>query len=447
MAENMKASTLVDENGNVVEVVDAEARAGHFDFEDKAPTTGEELITEGKWTSAGWSGNFADGFSHTSGNTTPLCFALPDNRQVAKKWYRIEFKTDVSMTETNLRVRIGNSELFELYGLGLPASDTIILGLYAPEEEPLEFVPDNTFTGRIYDISLKEITGISEPNFVFTAPDGSRALEMRVTNDPRNPSYFFGSESGERNLYNGVGENIGVGVAALKNNTTGFWNIAFCGDALRENTVGSRNIALGHVALANNTTGHRNIALGTFALTHNTNGYHNLAIGADCLDHNTSGYKNVAIGFAAMYTGTTGYQNTTIGTHALNRVTNGFQNTAIGTNALYNQTWHQQNVGVGYQAGFGCKGSYNVCLGAMAGFNEFTGNRNILIGYNVNASSASAANELNIGNLIKGSMGSGNKYAEIDGGLQINALPTTDPAIAGRLWNDNGTVKVSAGEA
>ena len=41
----------------------------------------------------------------------------------------------------------------------------------------------------------------------------------------------------------------------------------------------------------------------------------------------------------------------------------------------------------------------------------------------------------------------------IDGGLKINAanidftgLGTTDPAVAGRLWNNEGTLKISSGE-
>jgi hypothetical protein len=29
--------------------------------------------------------------------------------------------------------------------------------------------------------------------------------------------------------------------------------------------------------------------------------------------------------------------------------------------------------------------------------------------------------------------------------ISMTALPTTDPAVAGRLWNDAGTLKVSAG--
>jgi cytoskeletal protein CcmA (bactofilin family) len=29
--------------------------------------------------------------------------------------------------------------------------------------------------------------------------------------------------------------------------------------------------------------------------------------------------------------------------------------------------------------------------------------------------------------------------------ISMTALPTSDPAVAGRLWNDGGTLKVSAG--
>ena len=38
-------------------------------------------------------------------------------------------------------------------------------------------------------------------------------------------------------------------------------------------------------------------------------------------------------------------------------------------------------------------------------------------------------------------------YADFqaDGNVDFTALPTTDPAVAGRLWNDSGTVKISAG--
>ena len=34
---------------------------------------------------------------------------------------------------------------------------------------------------------------------------------------------------------------------------------------------------------------------------------------------------------------------------------------------------------------------------------------------------------------------------QVDGMVKLTALPTSDPAVAGLLWNDNGAVKISAG--
>ena len=34
---------------------------------------------------------------------------------------------------------------------------------------------------------------------------------------------------------------------------------------------------------------------------------------------------------------------------------------------------------------------------------------------------------------------------EASGAVTLSGLPTSDPSIAGRLWNDSGTVKISAG--
>lgn len=33
----------------------------------------------------------------------------------------------------------------------------------------------------------------------------------------------------------------------------------------------------------------------------------------------------------------------------------------------------------------------------------------------------------------------------VTGNVNLTGLPTSDPAVAGRLWNDTGTVKISAG--
>jgi hypothetical protein len=33
----------------------------------------------------------------------------------------------------------------------------------------------------------------------------------------------------------------------------------------------------------------------------------------------------------------------------------------------------------------------------------------------------------------------------ITGDVTLSGLPTSDPSVAGRLWNDSGTLKISAG--
>ena len=161
------------------------------------------------------------------------------------------------------------------------------------------------------------------------------------------------------------------------------------------------------------------------------------------MDKNTSGYGNVGVGFASLYKNTTGYENVGLGRGALTNANTGFQNVAVGANALGNMTWQQLNTALGHQALNKSTGSYNVAVGANAGQQATSGNRNILIGYNVQKSAPDAAQELNIGDLIRGSMASADKHVRIDGGLQIDGLPASDPGIPGRLWNDGGIVQVS----
>lgn len=422
---------------NILDERDKEELLGQINpilTDEYAPTFGEEIMSNNSWTGEGWSGSLSEGFTHISGNTENLAITLGVN--TALKYWKVVFNTDVDITTDNIKVSIGNSEPFELYGQSLP----ITVGIYALENAPLTFIPSKNFTGRIYDISVKEITKPSKAFKTILDEEDATIFEFRA----RGNNIFVGRNVGKMQISNG-GQNVGVGDNALTKNTSGFWNIGVGTRVLENNTVGSRNIGLGHLALNENETGHRNISIGSYSLCHNKTGYYNISIGADSLDHNTTGHGNVGVGFATLYTSTTAYENVGVGTRALNRITTGFGNVGIGTNALYTMTWHQLNTGVGNQALYSCTGSYNVGLGALAGNTLKTGNRNIFIGYNVQPSSENVSNELNIGNLLKGSMANADKYVEINGGLMLGAIPTTDPVIAGRVWNDNGTLKVSVG--
>lgn len=460
--------------------------------DNEEPTYGEELASAEGWTVDGWSGDFTNGFTHTTGNTIPLVFTMPED--TAQNTYRISFRCSESIAVESIMVRCGNSELFDLYG---QPYNPVILGIASIENGNLEFVPASTFKGTITDISVKRVTGFNPTQQTISDSTGEISCEMRTTKSSLE-NVFIGKHSGEDNI-SGWGCTA-VGSSALQSNTSGFWNVGIGHNALRDNTVGSRNIGIGHIALAENVTGTRNIAIGSFALNHNKTGNKNIAIGADCLDKNETGSENVAIGLQALYTNIAGIRNTAIGALALISstgnnntavgygslqkcttgnhnvamgycsgygITTGSDNFALGANALYKLKTGTNNIGIGVQAGrgqgttagFKCgvfigtqtgyslcdNADYNILIGFQTGYNITTGTNNIVIGEKLDTPTPTTSNWVNIGGLYEGSRNTANKYAKINGGLQLSDIPITDPAIAGRVWNDNGTLKVSAG--
>ncbi len=153
--------------------------------------------------------------------------------------------------------------------------------------------------------------------------------------------------------------------------------------------TGIANIGIGNGTLGAITTGGNNIAIGQNALTSNQTGIENVAVGNGALSASTTAY-NTAVGAQASLSNTTGDQNTAIGRAAMSANTTGSLNTALGMYALVAMAAGNGNVGVGY----------------FAGRNLTAGNNNIFIGngadFNV---SATASNQLNIGNWIYGNNG------------------------------------------
>ena len=401
---------------------------------------GNELLTADGWTTNGWTGSFAEGFTHTSGNTNPLTFTPPAGATLAGLRYQISFACSEEISTTSLKVRIGNSELFELYGqfsVGVQGG----VGITAVDDSPLEFVPSSTFTGRIYNISVKEITDISEPYFEVKDEAGNTAFQARFS-DPERDNAFFGTNAGRLNT-SGF-KNIGFGFNALRDNTSGFWNTAIGARALEGNDVGSRNIGIGYVALVRNNTGHRNIAIGTYSMQNNTTGHHNIAIGADSLDHNETGNGNVGIGFGALYSNQTGENNVAIGYAAAHDATKS-ANTAIGAYALLSLTTGGENTALGNDALRNItSASANVAVGASAGVKNKTGIRNTYIGKGADATDTWFSDCIAIGFGAKASK-SGQTF--------IGGTNTTETVIKGNLivqgtdgvkrqivFNDDGTV-------
>ncbi len=168
-------------------------------------------------------------------------------------------------------------------------------------------------------------------------------------------------------------DNLGVGIGALQNNTTGTFNMAIGTNALQANTTGLSNMAMGNRALLSNTTGSANSATGVDALRMNLTGNDNTADGNSALNFNTSGGENTAIGATALFQNTVGNRNIAVGSQALLNNTAGGSNTAIGYLALSNNVSGNSNIAIGFQAGNGVTGSNNIHIGnaGLGGDNAF----------------------------------------------------------------------------
>lgn len=485
-SENAQSGKAVAEAIASIDVVDSTTP------EQESAVLGEELITANGWTTDGWTGDFATGFTHTSGNTSPLIFTMPE--ETGTKLYQVSFKLSTTglLDSMKLFVSVGNSATFDLYGYDNEMfANEIRVGIRSVENGDLKIIPAEDFTDTITDISIKEIISGCEGIKQIYDSNGDTVFEQRCTTQELD-NLFMGQNTGRMNT-TGRG-NTGIGANVLTNNTTGFWNVGIGRNTLMENTVGTRNLALGHYALKENISGHRNIGLGTFALIHNKIGNWNIAIGADSQDHNESGNANITVGFGTLYENKIGNNNVAVGFKAMHGATNANScicigeeagnniasenNICIGKTAGYN-IGGRNNIGIGTGAGRGASGStptYNVFIGDATGMNVTIASQNTILGYQAGLALTTGANnvfigskagntatysqyciaignnaqisghyQLNIGDLLKGSLKAADRYLSINGGLDLSQIPTTDPAIAGRVWNDNGILKVSAG--
>ena len=200
-------------------------------------------------------------------------------------------------------------------------------------------------------------------------------------------SFFLGQDSGTNISHVGGLDSwnlVGIGVRALKNNTTGYNNTAVGVIALELNTTGYYGTAVGTGALSKNTTGVENTAVGMNALTSNINGSYNTALGTSALLNNTSGDTNTAVGNLAMRANTTGLQNVALGYRCLENNTTGFFNTTAGYRCMETNTTGAANAAFGEHALSVCStANFNTAVGMYAG-NAFTGtgdSYNTFIGY------------------------------------------------------------------
>jgi hypothetical protein len=226
---------------------------------------------------------------------------------------------------------------------------------------------------------------------------GFRNSAMGYSSMSRNSSGFFNTASGYESLR-----------GPMAGYSTGWYNTATGAQTLLSNTSGNGNTATGVSSLYFNTTGNKNTASGLGSLNFNTTGSNNTASGNRSLYSNTTGSNNTASGNNSLYSNTTGVLNSAFGTSALYFADNGSSNnTAVGYKAGEGTASNEFSNGtfLGYQTGLSLTtGDNNILIGYQAGDNITSGATNLIIGYDNDAPSATASNQLDIGDLIYGDL-------------------------------------------
>ncbi len=111
--------------------------------------------------------------------------------------------------------------------------------------------------------------------------------------------------------------------------------------------------------------------------------------------------------FGGGTTSSTGLANTGIGFSSLFSLTSGVGNTAIGSSVLAGLLTGNNNTGIGSTALSNVTGSGNIGVGYAAGDNITSGSNNLIVGFDIDAQSATTSNQLSIQNAIFGVSNSG----------------------------------------
>ena len=336
---------------------------------------GAELLSAAGWTSAGWTGDYTTGFTHSTGNTTALTNTLA---AVNGTYYQIAY-TVSGRTAGTFTVTFG----------GITSSSLSATGSFGPRATStgaFSITPTSDFNGTIV-LSVKTITAGSATISLFNS-NGT------VTNEIRG----FLDQS-----------NVAIGYLALSRNTTGIGNVVFGQETLRHNTTGTYNIVFGGLSLQNNTTGSSNSVFGYRSMQNNISGNNNTSFGYSALFNSTSN-NNSAFGYNSLFSNTSGTNNAAFGLNSLANNTTGTKNAAFGRDAGNNSTT-------------ALTGSNNSLFGYEAATNiEGAASGNLVLGNSVNLPSASGSNQVVIKNIIfaTGASGTGTTIAG-SVGIGVNA--------------------------
>lgn len=165
---------------------------------------------------------------------------------------------------------------------------------------------------------------------------------------------------------------------------------------------------------------------------------------------NTVGAGNTFVGRGAGATNSSGGQNTFIGKDAGITNMTGSANAVLGYEAASVSALFSSSTIVGYRAGYNLdfNANDNILIGFQAGDNLDTGSRNIIIGYDQDATASTISNELNIGGLLRGNLSAGTIGIGFNNTIPLAALDVrstgTGPDILAQVWRNDGGAVISS---
>jgi hypothetical protein len=370
---------------------------------------GSELLTSSDWTSTGWTGNFASGFTHTTGNTSVLSNTIAAN---VGSYYQITY-TITGRSAGYVDISFGGESKVQITSSGA-------FGPKASTTGNLTITPDTNFDGTIV-LSIKQINESSPLLSLTNSTNNGNLLQARVaTGDLR--SIAIGYESGRRittgNFNSFVGYSAGSNVTTGNNNTLVGYNT---GNVLSTSTANTMvGAGAGQVSTASYNT-----FLGTYSGLSNTDGGSNTFVGYNSGGTSTTGSYNSFFGSSAGSESTGGY-NTGIGNDSLARMSSGGNgNTALGSQS----------------------GRY---YGAPASFGLESATNSLFLGYRSRPLADSQTNQIVIGS---DAVGAGNNTATLGnedivktilrGTINAADLPTSAAGLsAGDIWNNGGVLNI-----
>ena len=282
-------------------------------------------------------------------------------------------------------------------GPGVPGISTagigtgnIFLGCRAtaPHSNPSNYLVIGNGVNNMNGTTFEETTNwiIGDPNYNIGIGIGTPTSKLHVKGDSIVTGVSTAGIVTATSLFGRLKtdehQNLYIGVNAGSSNTLAACNIAI-GHSAGNGLCGCDNIIFGTCAgngfLLGGSTQTRNILIGKLAGQCSTSSTNNVYLGYGAGRFNTSAVNNIAVGYAA-----------------LRCVGSGSGNVALGSQTMRNATGGK-NVALGGAAGYAVTGCYNLFFGCGAGSSTTSGFYNLIFGHQVQASSATADNELVIG--------------------------------------------------